>query len=258
MIAEAILRAVPGRVGSVAPLAGGRHNRLTRIDTSAGSFVARERTRPLDPPGVDREREAAVQSAAALAGLAPGVIASDTSAGWLLMPFAAGERWSEPDFAAPASLLRLGRQLGRLHSLPVVAGHAFDALSIAQGQIARIRKDGVRDEALLTGALAELQELQPQLEALRRPLVMNHGDLDGANLLGAAPLLIDWEYAQLADPIYDIACILSYYPGARAHRIALLSAAGLDDPVSRQRLPLQLRQFTALNRLWLRAEEVCG
>lgn len=258
MIAAAILRAVPGAVLRVAPLPGGRHNRLTRIDTSAGSFVARERSMPRDPPGVDRDREAAVQSAAALAGLAPRIIASDPTAGWLLLEYVAEACWSEADFATPAALLRLGQRLAQLHRLPAVPGCEFDALSIAQGQLARIRSVEPREQAAVADTMAELQALQPQLDALRRPLVMNHGDLEASNLLGYAPLLIDWEYAQLADPLYDIACILCYYPGAGAHRDALLRAAGLDDPVSRERLPLQLRQFAALNRLWQWAEAASG
>jgi thiamine kinase len=258
MIAEEILRLVPGAAPRVSPLAGGRDNRLFRIDTDAGSFALRLRVAPTDAPGIDRQREAAIHTAAAAAGLAPRIIASAPAAGWLLMDYVPGARWTGTDFSQRDTLVRLGERLARLHDLAPARCREFDALSIAGGQLGRIQAAQPGAHRGPERALAELRVLDLQLQDLRRGLAMNHGDLDAANLLGAAPLLIDWEYAQLADPLYDIACILTYYPAARAHRDALLEAAGLSDPLSARRLPLQLRQFELLNQLWTQAESSSG
>jgi thiamine kinase len=258
MIDPAILRRVPGGAPRIAPLGGARDNRLWRIDTDAGSFALRQRLTASDPPGVERQRELTIHSAAAAAGLAPRVIAADPAAGWLLMEHVSGAPWTDRDFCEREPLLRLGERLARLHALPPAPCPPFDALAIARGQLARIEAARPGADHGLAGVLAELQAVELQLQDLGRGLAMNHGDLDAANLLGPAPLLIDWEYAQLTDPLYDLACILAYYPGAWAHRGALLGAADLGDALSARRLPLQLRQFGLLNQLWKQAEALPG
>jgi hypothetical protein len=37
-----------------------------------------------------------------------------------------------------------------------------------------------------------------------------HGDLNASNRIESLPMLVDWEYAQLADPVYDLACLSVY------------------------------------------------
>lgn len=258
MIPAELLRLVPGGSPRVSALAGSRRNRLLRIDTDAGSFVLRQRTTAAEPPGVDRQREAAIQAAAAAAGLAPRVLAWGPGAGWLLMDHVPGRHWSGSAMAERAALVRVGERLARLHSLPPAPCREFDALAIARAQVERIRRARPDQDDGLANLLTELCALDEQLESLGRPRVMNHGDLDAANLIGDAPQFIDWEYAQLADPLYDIACLLTYYPAARMHRAALLGAAGLGDPLSARRLQHQLRQFALLNQLWRQAETLSG
>ncbi|MEO7774635.1 MAG: phosphotransferase, partial [Steroidobacteraceae bacterium] len=180
MISAAILARVPGADLQVSPLPGGRNNRLYRIDSTAGSFALRVRATPADPPGVDRIREALVQAAAAAAGLAPRLFACATQDGWLLMDFVDGESWAPAHFAEAGKLRRLGERLAQLHGLPCAAGAVFDAVAIARRQIARIRKADPNGRDL-TPMLTALEELELQLDALRRPVVMNHGDLDAAN-----------------------------------------------------------------------------
>jgi aminoglycoside phosphotransferase (APT) family kinase protein len=80
---------------------------------------------------------------------------------------------------------------------------------------------------------------------------MNHGDLAVTNLLGDEPLLVDWEYTQLADPTWDLACLLGYYPGLDAVAPRLLASYGLK-PGDLDRLALQRERFELLNRLWER------
>jgi thiamine kinase-like enzyme len=63
-------------------------------------------------------------------------------------------------------------------------------------------------------------------------------------------VLIDWEYAQVADPTYDVACLLVYYPRVESHLEVLLGAAGLDSIADRAALTLQRELFGCLNRLW--------
>jgi aminoglycoside phosphotransferase (APT) family kinase protein len=66
-------------------------------------------------------------------------------------------------------------------------------------------------------------------------------------------MLVDWEYAQLADPVYDLACLSVYYPGLRLHGGELLGAAGITDANATMRLRLHAELFDSLNRLWQQA-----
>jgi aminoglycoside phosphotransferase (APT) family kinase protein len=49
---------------------------------------------------------------------------------------------------------------------------------------------------------------------------------------------VDWEYAQLADPVYDLACLSVYYPGLRLRGAESLGAAGITDANGTVRLRL--------------------
>src|SRR6516162_11933821 len=86
------------------------------------------------------------------------------------------------------------------------------------------------------------------------PPVTTHGDLDAGNLVGPVPMLVDWEYAQLADPVYDLACLCVYYPDLRLRGGELLGATGITDADGIVRLRLHTELFDSLNRLWEKAQ----
>jgi hypothetical protein len=65
---------------------------------------------------------------------------------------------------------------------------------------------------------------------------------------------VDWEYAQLADPVYDLACLSVYYPGLLLRGRELLGTAGITDANGAVRLRLYAQLFDCLNRLWEQAE----
>ena len=68
---------------------------------------------------------------------------------------------------------------------------------------------------------------------------------------------IDWEYAQVGDPLIDLACIMAYYPRAVAHGALLLEASGLEERgVTAAMLGDLTSVFTLLNWLWYRARRV--
>ena len=64
-------------------------------------------------------------------------------------------------------------------------------------------------------------------------------------------MLIDWECAAVADPLLDIACILSYHDFAWAHAPLVLRHAGLADVTSRQ-LAAAVWLFDLHTYLWYR------
>lgn len=240
------------------PLAGGRGvNDIRFIQTSAGRFVLRMRLDPLDRPGAGALQELRSHRAAARAGCAPPLIAAAADGRWLLMPYEEAPLWQTADLLDISAVEALGRRVRELHDNADVAGlEPMDAVQLAGQQRELILACG-------RGSAGEVQALVEQVrqgtEALAdagAPAVLNHGDLQVSNILGRTPRFIDWEYAQVADATYDIACLLTYYPELARRRTLLLSAAGLSGVAAAPRLEAQLRLFAALNRLWALACDI--
>jgi thiamine kinase len=261
VIPASVLQRIPGCAGGEAPLRvqllrGGRNvNRNLRIDTRAGRFVLRQRICEGPRPGADSLREVACHRAAAAAGVAPAVLDAAPNGGWILMDYIEGGMWTPAQLKAADGLRALGARLQRLHAITPPEGlAAFDPVSIATGQAQAILE---RDPACATQVdtlVARTRQLALDCAAFATAPVTTHGDLNAGNLIGPIPMLVDWEYAQLADPVYDLACLSVYYPGLRRRGGQLLGAAGIADANAAVRLRLHTELFDSLNRLWEQAE----
>jgi len=92
----------------------------------------------------------------------------------------------------------------------------------------------------------------------QRAACIVHSDLHHGNVLTADRIyFIDWEFAQLGDPLLDLACVLAYYPKAVTHGALLIEAAGLG-PVGADEAALGelTRVFNLLTYLWYRARRL--
>jgi thiamine kinase len=217
--------------------------------------VLRQRIWEGPRPGSDSLREVACHRAAAAAGLAPRVLDAAPDGSWILMDYVEGGMWTPPRLQAPEGLRTLGACLQRLHAITPPRGlAAFDPASIATGQARAIleRDPGAAEQ--VNTLVARTEQLAVDCAAFAATPVTTHGDLTASNLIGPVPMLVDWEYAQLADPVYDLACLSIYYPGLRRRGAELLGAAGISDANATLRLRLHAELFDSLNRLWERAQ----
>ena len=261
VIPASVLRRIPGCAGGETPLSvqllhGGRNvNRNLRIDTREGRFVLRERIRVGPRPGADPLREVACHRAAAGAGVAPAVLDSAPDGGWILMGYVEGGMWTPARLQAPQGLRTLGACLQRLHAItPPAELAAFDPVSVATGQAQAILDRDPAAAAQVNALVARTRQLAADCAAFAVRPVPTHGDLNANNLIGPVPMLVDWEYAQLADPVYDLACLSVYYPGLLLRGEELLATAGITDADGAVRLRLHTQLFDSLNRLWEQAE----
>ena len=116
---------------------------------------------------------------------------------------------------------RHGPRLGRVafeHSSGQLR-EPFAPLALAQEYARQARE---RDAALagrsLEAVFATIVAAQALLDRAAQPRRLVHGDATAGNVLDDGRLwLIDWEYAQLADPVFDLAVVLTYYPQARRY-----------------------------------------
>jgi thiamine kinase len=250
-LAEA-LACVPGyRSGapSVAtlPLSGGSVNRSYRVSTPQGHYVLRLSQGPDAWLTTDRSVERALHRIAYEAGLAPRIVhATDR---WLVTEWVSGRLWVEADFARPEPLVQLADTLRRLHELPAPDCGRFDVLKALEGYAERIG-DTSGDLANYVDSAATAWRVAGAGE---RQLAILHHDLHASNLIDSrlGLILIDWECAAVADPLLDIACILSYHNSAWAHASLLLRHSGLVEVTSRQ-LAAAVWLFDLHTYLWYR------
>jgi thiamine kinase-like enzyme len=252
-VPAAALSRVPGLEDGRAPrllrrLLGGSVNEVFRVDSERGRFVLRLDGAQWRRRGVERQREFILHRAAAAGGFAPAIVHADASAGILVTEYVAGETWSAARFEQAAELARLGMRLRALHELMCPQWAPFDPLGIAASYVGSIPARHAPEELERV-----LQQLHRTWEGLprTRPLSIVHGDLAHGNLLQGQRLwLLDWEYAQVADPLMDLACVLAYYPLAAAHAESLLAAAGFELQVVAEELNARVYIYRALTWLW--------
>ncbi|MBL8573497.1 MAG: phosphotransferase [Hyphomicrobiaceae bacterium] len=196
---------------------GGLSNDNWRLDTPAGAFVLRV-PRP-DPAGyiLDRADEIRVTAAAAKAGFAPALHASDAENGLILSRFV-----DDAAAATRADVVRVGKALGKLHRSKLPIERRFDPFALIRDYRARL---GSRDPLTpqLKAALFRAEQLADHVKT-----VPSHGDPVPENLLvsPAGVVFIDWEYAALASPTWDLAYFILHAGLAVSEEAALIKAYG--------------------------------
>lgn len=193
------------RVQACEPLEGGLTNHSWRLQTDSGPIVLRlsgGREREL---GIDRVSELAALEAAAQAGLGPRVLLAEPDWGILVTTAAAGGPWSPADAVEPRNLLRIARWFAALHALATPAG--LHSLSMRQGladlalALARSGIDPVPER------LYELADRQCQRLDDLAERAFCHNDAHHLNVIddGSALVVVDWEYAAVAEAVVDLA-----------------------------------------------------
>lgn len=251
--ADRALTAVPGMSGArvVAMLSDGPTNSSYRVGRGDESFVLR-----LDKPqtfelGLDRENEKLVCGHVAAAGLAPEPLFFDPAAGIFLRRFLPGRSWRPADLETPENLVRLARLLHRLHGLPP-AGRDFDPLAAVLRYAAQLETP----EARAIGGRAE--GLLAEIDRFPAKRCICHNDLVCQNVLQSDPpesgslSLIDWEYAAVGDPWFDLAVVVEHH-GLKRSLVPGFLTAYLGRPASdgeMERLSLQRGLYACLLKLW--------
>ena len=183
--------------------------RLADGPTSDSYLVERDAERwvlRIDKPaaaamGMDRGAEAHVLGH--VAGLGPELRYVDVDAGVQLTRYIEGRAWTAVDLESSYNVCRLAELLRRLHAIDVaarplslhekVAGYAASAGTCAAREDAAAISDML--DRLDTGAIR-----------------LCHNDLVAGNIVDGDWLrLIDWEYAALGDPFFDLAIVVRHH-----------------------------------------------
>jgi thiamine kinase-like enzyme len=214
-------RVWPGQHVSIEPLGGGITNRNFRVEAAGQEFVLRIGGKDTELLGIDRAAEHAASCVAAELGLGPEVVAFVEPEGYLVTRFVDGE-------VGKVDLDRVGAALRRLHDGPALPAR-FDSFRVVEAYRATAHERGIA----VPPAYARAKEIADQIERRRagRTFRPCHNDLLSANFIddGTRLWLVDWEYAGMGDPFFDLGNFAVNNELDEENENELLAAYGSDD-----------------------------
>ena len=198
------LQGGPPPEAGVLPLDGGITNRNFRLDWRGERFVLRVGGHNTQLLGIDRGREHTASRIAGTLGIGAEVVWTDAARDVMVTRFIEGPTLTPESAAVPATLDRIVAALQTAHRGPPFPGR-FSAFEAARELHRLALEHGVLPPAELGQALALLDRIEKSLPALD-PLVPCHNDLLPGNFIddGRRIRIIDWEYAAMGDPFFDL------------------------------------------------------
>ena len=158
--------------------------------------------------GLDRTWEARVLERAAPCGLAPVVEYCDPHRGILISRWVEGRSWNTADVREPSSIARMAGLARRIHALPIpVPARLMSPAQWIDYYSAAASGGTLGDPATAVLRTAASRRLAALAALPAVDPVVCHSDLHTLNLIdrGRSLVLLDWEYAHAADPLWDLA-----------------------------------------------------
>ena len=190
---------------AVQDVPGGLTNRIVKVTTPDGVYVARCSDRDANPLGIDRDVEHYNSQMAERAGVGAPVVDYRPDLGVLVIGWLEGVTLGNDDFARPDVLARAAVAVRKLHAGPRFRGD-FDMFERQIGYLATVRDNGF---ALPDGYLDHdpaFQRIRRALAVLAEDTVPCNNDLLAANFVddGHVVRLIDYEYAANNDACFEL------------------------------------------------------
>ena len=203
VIDELVKRLWPNRAFTIQPLLGGITNANYFVDLGDEQVVVRIPGENTSLLGIDRRHESTANQLASSIGVAPEILDRSESEGWMVTRFLPGRPITAVELASEPMLGELAATLRRLHHAGRI-GMSFNPFSIIRQyhEIAETR-DVVEpfDYPSAQGILAQIEEVRAF-----RATSFCHNDLLNANFIyDGAIRILDWEYAGMGDPFFDLA-----------------------------------------------------
>jgi thiamine kinase-like enzyme len=188
----------------VTQLSGGITNENYKITLGDKRFVLRISGKGGEMLGIDRANERRCAKIAAKAGIGAEIVASLENFGATLTRFIDGAPISRVAAGDPSTLRRIVRSIRKYHGGPKFPGtfSPFEAVRLCHSLA---KRSGVRLPAEADKALQAMARLEGALGPCLAPKPC-HNDLLAANLIddGKNIRIIDWEYAAMGDPFFDL------------------------------------------------------
>jgi len=202
-----ILDQVPGWSAAstaVSALEGGITNRNYRVERGSEVFVLRLAGESTHLLGIDRQHEHAASSIAAEVGVGAEVVCFLEKENALITRFVSGEPIAPETTRQPEKLRRIVESIRLYHDGPAFPGE-FSVFKTVRGYHELAQQHGVSFPETALEALGLLGQIERSLGPLEHP-VPCHNDLLAANFIddGKTVRILDWEYAGMGDPFFDL------------------------------------------------------
>jgi len=218
---EIAARVWPGRRVELEVLGGGITNRNFEVTVDGERYVLRIGGKDTELLGIDRTAEHAASRAAAGLGIGPEVVAFVEPEGYLVTRYVEGR-------VGDVDVQRVGVLLRRLHDGPGLPAR-FDSFRVVE-----VYRDTALARGVAVPAAYERARATAGLIERRRAAVAPrpcHNDLLDANFIsdGDRIWIVDWEYAGMGDPFFDLGNFAVNHELDDDGERALLAAYGSED-----------------------------
>lgn len=241
-----------GAIRDIEPIKHGLTNRSWLVSTDNDRFVVRISDASAQDLQIDRNSEAAVLRIVERTGIGPEVLRCDPERGILVTRYL-GATWRERDAHSLDNIEQLASLLRRLHELDVPSNvRAVDLASTVRGYTRTLQERGTHS-GLTSPAVLDCADKAAMQLSKGSPSCLCHNDVHHLNVVDGVTLrLIDWEYAGVGEPLFDLASVCVYHRYRKPQRERLLTVyAATSVPVSWQRLELACWLFDYIRDLWM-------
>jgi len=193
----------PGRAVRVERLPGGMTNANFLADFGDEQVVVRIAGKNTGQLGIDRGFEAQANRLAAAIGVAPEVIDESQSQGYMVTRFLVGRPVLAQELSSEPMLGEVARTLLRVHGAGSIEWQ-FNPFNIVR----EYHELALARNVIEPFDFHVAQSVMDRIETVRgfRPTAFCHNDLLNENFLFDDQLrILDWEYAGMGDPLFDLA-----------------------------------------------------
>jgi thiamine kinase len=253
---ERLCHAVVPGTGRIAlePLGAGLIRETYRVTRDGAAYTLKIAAEHRPDLRVDLPWEARVLEVASRAGLAPCLVYCDPGRSVLLTRWAEGRSWVLREAAVAANLERIAELLRRVHALAVpMPAREITPLQWIEMYAAALsqRMSTSGDSLLRRAAVARTESLADLPRAVG---AVCHSDLHAMNLIQEEDslVLLDWEYAHVADPLWDLAgwCANNDFDAEAQRTLLALYLQAPPNSTQWQRFRLLLGLYDYVCLLW--------
>jgi thiamine kinase-like enzyme len=224
---EQVIARVPQWVGAgdlkTSILGGGITNQNFLIETGGQSFVLRIPGANTELLGINRQHEHAANLLAGRLGIGPEVVYFIEPEGYLVTLFIAGRPIRQVEMREPQTIRLVAETLHKVHAMPEIPGE-FWVPRIVEDYTRIAKRYDVAFPKNFDWLVERLGEVEAALQAKPFALRPCHNDLLNENFLYDGQIrILDWEYAGMGDPYFDLANFSVNHDFADDHDRHLLS-----------------------------------
>ena len=210
-LAAEALGIAPDTIQSTERIKGGLTNESWTVRTHDDTFVVRISTADDVALQIDRASEKNILELVANAGIGAPILVNAPERRLLITRHLRGDTWTAEAARQPNNIRRIARILRELHRLEAPAAHVTDLHESVIGYLRTL------EERQQTAKLSA-RDVQRALDIASRSMrnlepVLCHNDVHHLNVIddGERLWVIDWEYAGLGNPLFDLAAVCCYH-----------------------------------------------